>query len=309
MVDPVGFDEHCRVVRRLYQVGQALAPGAATATVHNPAWFVSFGGRSFPTEERKKLHDRLISEAKDNAPGVAQQRLAIVLAGPPGAGKSTFLDSIVQESRSEFLVVDADDFKRALLRQAVRDGSYESWIKPDVVRELEGAGEVFFPLELASLVHEESSALAKRLRSEAVASGTNVVVDSVLSWEQAATDLGQQLDSAGYNVQVVDVEVPFEVSQARIARRWKQSYQSALDSGDDLGGRWVPSDYVHDVFDGPNGKSKPEAFAEKLAVECPTVRRYRLYRTTTEGTDSGPAVASLEKDLSRSRHGSALLET
>ena len=39
-------------------------------------------------------------------------------------------------------------------------------------KQREAAGERFFPLELASLVHEESSLLAKRLQREAIAEGS-----------------------------------------------------------------------------------------------------------------------------------------
>ncbi|MEV8026594.1 DUF192 domain-containing protein [Cellulosimicrobium funkei] len=81
-------------------------------------------------------------------------------------------------------------------------------LKPDAVREREAAGEPFFPLELAALVHEESSHLARLLRDEALREGTSVVIDSVLSNPGAAVALGSQLAAAGYEVEVVDVEVP-----------------------------------------------------------------------------------------------------
>lgn len=49
------------------------------------------------------------------------------------------------------VVVDADKFKDKLLREAMNDGSHETFLKPDAVREPEAAGEPFFPLELAAL--------------------------------------------------------------------------------------------------------------------------------------------------------------
>src|SRR5699024_4005932 len=58
---------------------------------------------------------------------------------------------------------------KLLLREALADGSYEVWIKPDAVRDLEAQGERFFPLELAALVHEESSMLAAALREDLIA--------------------------------------------------------------------------------------------------------------------------------------------
>ncbi|MEK8229370.1 hypothetical protein NKG05_30855 [Oerskovia sp. M15] len=41
--------------------------------------------------------------------------------------------------------MDADRFKEKLLREALADGSYETFLKPEGVREREEAGEPFFP--------------------------------------------------------------------------------------------------------------------------------------------------------------------
>jgi hypothetical protein len=171
VVTPDDVARHLQVVRDLAAPGRALAPNAPTATDRNPAWFRDIAGRRITAPARRELHGRLIDEARAAAPEVQSQRRALVLAGPPGAGKSTVLKSLLGDNMSSFLVIDADDFKRALLHQAEADGSYEGWIKPEAVSELEAAGERFFPLELASLVHEESPQLAryfKTSRSRAV---------------------------------------------------------------------------------------------------------------------------------------------
>jgi AraC-like DNA-binding protein len=108
----------------------------ATATMNNPAWWV--GGA--PTLTRDLLHERLIDEARAAAPDVEQQHRAIVLAGPPGAGKSTVLADVLEEHRGKYLVIDADEFKRSLLRKAQADGSYDQWLMPDAIREREAQG-------------------------------------------------------------------------------------------------------------------------------------------------------------------------
>lgn len=100
-------------------------------------------------------------------------------------------------------------------------------------------------------------------------------------------------------IEVVDVEVPYEISAVRIAGRWRESYEKALAGENALGGRWVPSEYAHDVYDGPGGLSKPEAVARALAEQCSAVDRYRVWRTTAEGTATSPPVGSWEKDLTR----------
>ena len=197
-VDRGTIDAHRAIVRALARPGQALAPDGPNATVHNPEWFSYVAGRAIPRSGRAELHDRLIREVVESRPGVRFENHAIVLAGPPGAGKSTVLrDEILGDRANGWLTIDADDFKQALLRAAIDDGSYDAFLKPALVKEHEAAGERFFPLELASLVHEESSELAKRLRAESIRAGANIVIDTVLSSEVSALGLGKELEAAG----------------------------------------------------------------------------------------------------------------
>ncbi|RRD45812.1 zeta toxin family protein, partial [Arachnia propionica] len=102
--------------------------------------------------------------------------------------------------------------------------SYESWLKPARVKELETQGERFFPLDLATLVHEESSKLAKRMRHLAIEKGANMVVDTVLGSQSSARQLVEGLVAAGYRVEIIDVEVPEAVSREAIRQRWRDGY-------------------------------------------------------------------------------------
>lgn len=68
--------------------------------------------------------------------------------------------------------VNPDDFKDELLVTALADGSYDSYLVPDEVRGLEAAGEKFYPRELAALVHNESSILARKAIRDALDRGT-----------------------------------------------------------------------------------------------------------------------------------------
>ncbi|WP_402372993.1 zeta toxin family protein [Isoptericola rhizosphaerae] len=234
---------HRETVRAFSKAGGPLDKDGPNATLRNPDWFLD-GDVASPTAGRRALWRRLLDEARAEVPGVRHEGKAIVLAGPPGAGKGHVQNDVLGLDRSAWLVVDADKFKEKLLREAVADGSYEGFLKPQAVADREADGEQFFPLELAALVHEESSYLARRLRDEAMRDGANMVLDSVLSDPDKAVQLGGRLAAAGYEVQVVDVEVPYELSQVRIAQRWQEAYQGAVVTGDGLGVRWVPSVYA-----------------------------------------------------------------
>lgn len=303
--DSSAIATHRETVRAWARAGGPLSPASERATVNNRDWFRRDPDGVFePRAPRQLLHDRLLAEYRAQFPDVRHERKAIILAGPPGAGKSTVLADVLGSDRSAWLTVDADEFKRALLTEAIKDGSYDRAILPPEVRAAEAAGEKFFPLELASLVHEESSLLATELRQVAMREGQNVVIDTVLSSPDKAVELGQQFAAAGYSVEVIDVEVPFELSEARIAGRWQQSYERALAGADELGGRWVPSEYARNVYAGPEGRSLPEFAAEQLAETGATVMRFRRFNTPGEGQPR-----TLDVDQSRTAFGRPLVDT
>lgn len=311
MADSEVIEQHRQSVSDLSAPGKALARDSANVTVRNPAWFTEVEpGTWVATAERQQLHDRLKNEFLAAVPEIRSDRRALILAGPPGAGKSTLLGQVLESNLAHYIVIDSDEFKEALLRVAQDDGSYESWIKPQTVKDLENQGEEFFPMDLATLVHEESSILAAQLRSDCIELGFNLVVDKVLSSLKPAQELVRELDAARYSVQIIEAYVPLEVSEQRITERWEESHEASLDGEDDLGARWVPYEFARDVFQGPGDKSKPEAVAQQLADECPAVRRYRVYRTTGELRDDGSqGYGRLTKDFRRAERGAPLVES
>lgn len=283
MTTAAEVDRHAQTVRALSAPGAPLSRESPHATIANPAWFFTPG---MPTPMREELHQQILGRFRATMENeVAHDKRAIVLAGPPGAGKSLILDELIgdpsSESRRRWLEVDPDEIKTQLLDAAAADGSYETFIKPPAVRELEAQGERFFPLDFAALVHEESSALAKVVREEAIRAGANVVIDSVLSKPDAAVELGHQLERAGYRVDVVDVEVPYDVSAARIAQRWREAYTKALGGEPKYrhGGRWVPEDYARGVYAGEGLRAISQESAERVAHECSSVTSFRRYWT------------------------------
>lgn len=295
-------------LRRLSAEGGPLREGGPNATTANREWFRKApGGGLQPTSSRNELHQEILTRFVTERPDVVQGKRCIVLAGPPGAGKSTTLKTLVSETEhATWRVVDADHFKEVLLRQAQEDGSYHTHLVPAEVRELEERGERFFPLELASLVHKESSILAHAARRQAIERGDNLIIDTVLSSPESARRLGAELEAAGYQVSVVDVETTFETSEERIAERWERGYVDALESDDDrhLGGRWVPSEYPRTLFVAGENESRSAQSARLLTDSCGAVISSRVYTSAAERGQP----AQLRSKSGRVEVGGPLLE-
>lgn len=295
--DEAAIAAHRELVREFARPGGALAPDAPTVTVNNAAWF----GPRGPRAARRALHRELLAEHAARFPDARAEKQALVLAGPPGAGKSTVQKQSLGQDESGWVVIDADAFKHALLERAVVDGSYESMIVPEAVRRAQQAGERFAPL-----VHEESSFLAGQARAAAIDGGLNLVVDTVLSGRRSALNLGAQLEAAGYRVRVVDVETSYEISAARVEQRWRQVTRDfpADPASTGLGGRWVPSEYARALFPSElGGRSVCEGVARELADTCEAVWRHEVFRV------SDPAGSPVrESARERARAGGPLFD-
>jgi predicted ABC-type ATPase len=230
--------------------GGPVTTSAPTATTNNPEWWNEHRNR--PTQARAAVHKELKAKLRSDYPGVLSEKRVIVLAGPAGAGKTRLLDKqMPTEEQARFLRLDNDEAKKVLAQQAVRDGTYGRAIKPPAVRALEAQGEKFFPLELAPLFHNEASYLIGQLRSEAIRSGQNIIVDTVLSGQEAALALGEELRQAGYSVTVYDVELSQELSLESARERHAGAYEKALVSTDadaQFEPRSVPNDFIRSVY-------------------------------------------------------------
>jgi len=288
---------HRAHLERLGADGGPLTAHSPHATSQNPQWFNV--RRGTPLDVRRQLHTEILARFTDTHPEVRKDRKAIVLAGPPGAGKSTAQHALIKETRTQpehWLAINADDFKDELLEQARQDGSYDSYLVPDEVRELEAAGEKFYPRELAALVHNESSILSKKATNEAVKRGDNVIIDGTLGNEKQARMLLDKLTAAGYDVMVADVETTQAVSEARTMGRWERGYLDAENGTADgldakLGGRWVPQSFPASLFTTPEDKeSRCAANAAAVAADYGCVSEYVVYRVADQ--HSGPVLES-----------------
>ena len=173
--------------------------------------------------ERRALHERIIqgvmSEAGE-APerGEGENPQIWVTGGLPGAGKSSVLKH--REGFPEGTVnIDSDKIKTML-------PEYEGWN--------------------ASLLHEESSAIVQELFRRSSSEGRNIVYDATLKTTGKAEELTSGLQSMGYDVNVIYVDVPMAISMERAVNRFATQ-----------GGRYVSPMYIA-THDSKNVKTLAE---------------------------------------------------
>jgi len=167
-------------------------------------------------ESRRALHERLVA-ARIAASKPNQTPPDVVLTmGAPGSGKSTVLQAIGL-CQSGVVLVDPDDFKRDLVEYQLGIAAHDRLS--------------------ADRVHRESSMLAKATRDRAMEISRDLCIDGVMSKRESAIELITRLRDSGYNITIVSVTVPLEVSIQRVQSRGQVT------------GRFVPREYIELAFE------------------------------------------------------------
>lgn len=155
---------------------------------------------------------RLVSKAIAYAgpDGVANERKATLLIGPPGAGKSHIAKKLAVATRSAFSTADDAKF---------------------VIPEFQQPGG-------AMLVHEESTEIGQRVSRQLIEDGANIIIEKLGSNSGSITMLVDRLAREGYAVELVAVTADRDTLVKRIAKR-------AAETGSD-----VPIDEVGKALSG-----------------------------------------------------------
>ena len=171
--------------------------------------------RSHLTEERKQLHETIIDNII-NIRNFSRNKRAYILGGAPANGKSTFLKSAYCNYPGSSLKIDPDEIKKAL-------PEYSYMI---------AAGE---PLA-ASVVHEESSVIAKKLRQAAMKDGIDIILDGVADGTlQNRKDEYDSFKKNGYFIRMDYVSLDTDLSLILAKKRAEETC------------REVPQDFVKDM--------------------------------------------------------------
>lgn len=271
--DHIDFEGRRRLLEQLGAPGGPLADDTASSTIHNSTWFEE---GIQPSGQRKAVHREIRDAFRAQRPNVKRERRAIVLAGPPGAGKSSARKKLIADmgsSDDDWRDLNADDFKDQLLLRAAKDGSID--------RELSPPGtEALTPRERASLVHEESSLLMKQERDRAILRGENIVLDGTLANEPKAFAMLEVLHKRGYAVDIIVVDGPKPVTKARAEYRWRSEHLESLKpdatATERLGGRAVPPGFIDKLYE-DDGQSICSGIAKRVAEANSNVVSFQRY--------------------------------
>ena len=153
-------------------------------------------------ELRREIADKLYGKGAKKKEG----RAWLVL-GLPASGKSTIADPLVE--REGALLIDSDEAKKLL---------------PEFSNGL-----------LAGAVHAESANIADEVMIEALSKGDNVVLPIVGKTLSSLNEKRKKLEDAGYEVNLVYVDLPLEKAIERTKARFRHT------------GRLVPPRYLQSV--------------------------------------------------------------
>ena len=214
--------------------------------------YLKYGSTTRFTPEREALHERLLDKYKETHgyDKISSSNKAIMMAGAPGAGKSTTLKRALDGSPDTYLPIDPDAFKVLLIEEAIKSGEINTFYNIPEVKQLTDQGEKFFPMDFGSLVHQESTYLAEELLKDAQREDKNVILDRVYSNPSTLQQDIDRLQKKGYqDISLINVEVTQENSHNRVYSRWEHDYTHTLTTGQGLGGRPVPAEFIDSVFD------------------------------------------------------------
>ncbi|HEX9229317.1 MAG TPA: zeta toxin family protein [Arthrobacter sp.] len=240
------------------QLDALTAPGAE---LNRDSALATYDPKVAPSADRVRFQRRLLDDFIEEGEEDVERsgRVAVlVTAGPPGAGKSTAIDSRGLAGDG-WRRIDPDEIKRTLLDAAVADGRFEA-----VFSRTLADGHPIMPNEVSSLVHNESVFLTDRLIERCVEAQENVVIEGTLSWNGLPSRYLGLFSLNDYRkMTILDVEVDMTTALEQAYTRWAEGRTAAIAGEPNGGGRFTPRDAITKIYDAAGEHS----FCNKNAVD------------------------------------------
>jgi predicted kinase len=214
------------------------------------------------SRDRVELHDEIVHDVYARSADVPCDGRAILVGGLPGAGKTTVLTSVARIDLSNYLMINPDDVKEAMVRRGMAP-------------EVEG----LTPMEASDLIHEESADIAKQIASRAYTDGKNVIWDVTMNSLESTQNRIDDLRAAGYReIEGIFVDIPVEVSVRRADARCREGHEEYL-LGQGLGGRYVWPEMIRAQADEEFGSANRKVFEQVK----PEFNPWRIYDNSIDG--------------------------
>lgn len=164
--------------------------------------------------KRQALREKCIEGYIETFSSGVQERKAILMIGPPAAGKTTLVNKIISESA--YTVVDPDIIKTGHLGY---DGLREDFAQ--------GVGEDSIYKEVVAITNE----IMKRLTD----AGENIIIPKVGLDKEQIEEIARNLQFKGYSTELYLMDLPIEQSALRNISRFLEGQQKGNARFVDLG--------------------------------------------------------------------------
>ena len=194
--------------------------------------------------ERAQVHrdikSQIIGNAKPVSPG--QKPVAMIMMGPPGAGKSMAINQITKGS-DQFVEVGMDNVMERLpeYKKAINLGTDPN-------------GKIITAKNACLITREEAGDITTSLRQEVISSRRNMIYDGTGQNFPLYKKMIEKLKAEGYEVQVYYLDIDVE-----------QAKQRAKDRAEVVG-RLVPEDVVVSIYHNAKANFKSIAALADTAV-------------------------------------------
>ena len=166
----------------------------------------------------RKVYTPIIDKYTKNVKSYKNPVVTLMM-GAPSSGKGTVRNSINNNYNFGDVTVDPDDIKKVDLKR-----DYDKYQQENIST-------------AASMVHEESSYLTKKIIDKLIDKKANFTIDKVFSEYDALNKQIQQLVDKGYKVNIVYASLPKEIAYKRMLERGKKE------------GRYIPESYFNKAHD------------------------------------------------------------